>query len=284
MKPAPFTYTRPETKEEALSALAEFGDDAVVLAGGLSLGAMLNMRLVYPEVVIDINRLPEFDRIEHEDGFLRTGALLRQEDALTSSEIAAAAPLLHHALPHVGHYQTRSRGTLAGSLAHADPSAEIPLCLATLGGAVELSSQRGIRRVAARDFAESALATCRAGDEMITALYWPAPADTGGVAFAEVAQRHGDFAILAAAASARRDGRGFAYSLGLGGVEGCPRVLDGVAPATSWEAAARDAVSDFVERLDPMADSRVSAAYRHDLALHLGIDTLLRALQSAAGA
>ena len=281
MKPAPFAYIRPETEAAALAALAEHGDDAVVLAGGLSLGAMLNMRLVFAETVIDINRLQELNHIEHEGYWIRTGALVRQADAMASPKIAEAVPLLNKGLRNVGHYQTRSRGTLGGSVAHADPSAEVPLCLATLGGEVELASQRGTRRIAAREFAESALSTCREADEMITALYWPIRGN-GAAAFSEITQRHGDFAIVATAAVARREGSGFVFSLGFGGVEGCPRVLDGTAPATDWDGYARDAVAEFVGSLDPMEDPRASAAYRGDVAVHLGVETLLQALGEAA--
>ncbi len=275
MKPAPFTYIRPETEAAVLSALAEHGDDAVVLAGGLSLGAMMNMRLVFAGTVIDINRLPGLDKIEREEGWLRTGALVRQADALASPEIAAAAPLLRLGLQNVGHYQTRSRGTLGGSVAHADPSAEIPLCLATLGGEVELLSQRGTRCVPARDFAESALATCCEADEMVSALHWPVH-ESASVAFREIAQRHGDFAIVAVAAVAWKQADGLAFSLGFGGVEGCPRIMDGVATGS-----VSDAVAAFVDSLDPMDDSRASAAYRRNVAGHLGVETLMQTLGEA---
>lgn len=281
MKPAPFAYIRPESADEALAALAEHGDDAVLLAGGLSLGAMLNMRLVFTDTVIDINKLRVFSDIEREDLWLRTGALVRQADALAAPEIAKNVPLLDITLPFVGHYQTRSRGTLGGSVAHADPSAEIPLCLATLGGEVELASRRGIRRVPARDFAESALSTCREPDEMVTALHWPVVAN-GAAAFNEIAQRHGDFAIVAAAAMVHRRGDEFAFSLGVGGVEGRPRVVDGIAPADGGEAFARDTVAAFVDTLEPMADPRASAAYRDSVARYLGAATLLQALEAAA--
>lgn len=281
MKPAPFSYIRPESEADALAALAEHGDDAVVLAGGLSLGAMMNMRLVFAETVIDINRIPMLDQIVREGEWVRTGALVRQADALTSPLIAEAVPLLCQGLRNVGHYQTRSRGTLGGSVAHADPSAEIPLCLATLGGEVELTSQRGKRRVAARDFAESALSTCREADELVTALYWPA-GDQGGVAFLEIAQRHGDFAIVAVAASVRPVTDGLSFALGFGGVEGCPQVLEGVAPVSVWDDFAQKAVADFVDTLDPMGDPRVSAEYRRGVAAHLGTETLLEALGEAA--
>ena len=276
MKPAPFAYIRPETETDALAALAEHGDDAVVLAGGLSLGAMLNMRLAFAEMVIDINRLQGFDKIEREGDWLRTGALVRQADALAAPEIAEAVPLLREGLRHVGHYQTRSRGTLGGSVAHADPSAEIPLCLATLGGEVELHSVRGARRVPARDFAESALSTVREGDELVAALLWPV-AESPGVAFAEIAQRHGDFAIVAVAATARRVGEGFACTLGFGGVEGAPRVWEGTVRAEP----AGETVAPFVDTLEPMEDPRAGADYRRSVAAHLGRQTLLRAMEAA---
>lgn len=281
MKPAPFAYIRPESADEALAALSEHGDDAVLLAGGLSLGAMLNMRLVFAEVIIDINALPGFSDIGRKERWLRTGALVRQADALTSPVVAETVPLLRLGLSYVGHYQTRSRGTLGGSVAHADPSAEIPLCLATLGGAVELASQRGIRRVPARDFAGSALSTCREPDEMVTALHWPVVAD-GAAAFNEIAQRHGDFAIVAVAATAHRQGDGFAFSLGFGGVEGRPCVLDGMTPKDDLNAFAHDTVAAFVDTLEPMEDPRASAAYRGSVAKHLGVATLLQALEAAA--
>ncbi len=282
MKPAAFDYVSAETLDEALAALAEYGEDAAILAGGLSLGAMMNMRLARPEAIIDINRLPDLDRLERQNGWLRTGALLRQADAMESEDIAAQVPLLHLALPNVGHYQTRSRGTLAGSVAHADPSAEIPLCLATLGGEVMLASSRGQRAVPARDFAEAALITIRQADEMVTALRWPTDDGASGVAFAEINQRHGDFAIVAAAAWARVDdsGRSVAYALGLGGVEDRPRVTSGTETfdVSSLDELAQSAATEFADELHAMQDPRVSAAYRQHLARHLGGSMLRQAL------
>lgn len=283
MKPGAFDYIRAETQPEALDALAEAGDEAAVLAGGLSLVAMMNMRLARPEVLVDINGLDELGGVMLAGSVLRTGALLRQAEALASGEVAETVPLLARALPNVGHYQTRSRGTLAGSVAHADPSAETPLCLATLDGAVELTSTRGTRQVPARDFAEAALVTRRESDEMISALLWPVR--RGGAAFAEVNQRHGDFAIVAAAAWAQRDGsgRGFRYALGLGGVEDRPRVHDGeaVVEPLQVEELARGAAADFAALLQPMQDPRADAAYRRHLAGHLGREVLATALRGA---
>jgi 2-furoyl-CoA dehydrogenase FAD binding subunit len=270
MKPAPFDYHRPESLEDALALLAQYRDDAVLLAGGLSLGPMLNMRLVAPAVVVDINRLQGLDTVESDGGWLRTGALVRQADALRCID---AVPLLKQALAAVGHYQTRSRGTLGGSVAHADPSAEIPLCLVTLGGEVELQSSEGRRRIAASDFFQGALMTGRASDEMVTALYWPLAAPESGFAFREVSQRHGDFAIVAAAAEVRHREDRFVYALGFGGLEDRPVACTG-------EAATLDGIADsFVATLSAMEDPHVSAEYRAHLAAHLGAQVLAEAAQ-----
>jgi 2-furoyl-CoA dehydrogenase FAD binding subunit len=283
MKPAAFEYCRPDTLEEALAALAEFADDAAVMSGGLSLGALLNTRLVQPAAVIDINRITGLDRIEVTGSMLHTGPLVRQADALNSPLIGEALPLLATALPNVGHYQTRSRGTLAGSVAHADPSAEIPLCLAVLGGEVELASSRGRRRVGAGDFIQGALETGREGDEMLAGLLWPKSQSGDGVAFIEVSERHGDFAIAAAAAVARRDGDALRYTLGLGGIEDRARLTSGSAPAaaSAFAELAEQAAGDLARQLDPMQDRRASAAYRRHLAGHLGAQALEQALVRA---
>ena len=284
MKPAAFEYCRPDTLEEALAVLAEFADDAVIMSGGLSLGALLNTRLVQPAAVIDINRITGLDGIEMTDGMLYTGPLVRQAEALNSPLIGEALPLLAAALPNVGHYQTRSRGTLAGSVAHADPSAEIPLCLAVLGGEVELASSRGRRRVVASEFAQGALETAREADEMLAGLLWPNTNGGDGVAFIEVSERHGDFAIAAAAATARRDGDAYHYTLGLGGVEDSARLTAGSASAApgAFTELAEQAADELARRLEPMQDRRASAAYRQHLAGHLGAQALQQALARAA--
>jgi len=280
MKPGAFEYCRPESLDEALGLLAEFGDDAVILAGGLSLGAMLNMRLVRPAAVIDINRLGgDLQRVDVVDGGFHSGALVRQADISLSP--LAALPLLAAALPHIGHYQTRSRGTLAGSVAHADPSAEIPLVLATLGGAVELASATAARTVLARDFAEAALTTVKAGDEMITALHWPEPVAGAGAAFTEISARRGDFALVAVGAMARLTPNGaIKLDLGLGGVEERPRVFSGAFDGAADKAAdfAGDLLSQALNDLEPIGDQRVSADYRRHLARHLGCQTVIEAL------
>lgn len=286
MKAAPFEYCRPESLEEAFDLLAEFGDDAAVLAGGMSLGAMLNMRLVRPAAVIDVNRIAALQTLETGNGAVVTGALVRQAEALRHDGLAAQVPLLTLALPHVGHYQTRGRGTLGGSVAHADPSAEIPLVLATLGGQVELGTASGRRRVAARDFFQGALTTARRPEELVTGLIWPRRGAETGHAFAEFAQRQGDFAIVAAAALARRtaDGAIAELTLGLGGVEERPVVIAGEgfvgAPATAETAL--QIAAEAARGVDPMADPQASAAYRRQLVAVLGARVLSQAFERAA--
>jgi 2-furoyl-CoA dehydrogenase FAD binding subunit len=285
VKPVAFEYCRPETLDEALALLAEFGDDASVLSGGLSLMAMLNMRLVQPQAVIDVNRVPGLDGIEVVNGTVRTGALTRQADALAAPELASQVPLLARALPHVGHYQTRGRGTLGGSVAHADPSAEVPLCLATLGGEVALSSSAGTRHLAAADFFQGALTTAREPDELVTALFWPRLDRGHGVAFDEIAQRAGDFALAAAAAVARldADGRIGHLALGFGGVAECPTVVD-TSPflgAPANEATAREIAETAAASIEAMTDRAASADYRRQLARVLGARVLEQAFHAA---
>ena len=280
MKPAPFEYCRPETLDEALALLSEFGDEALVMAGGLSLGALLNMRMVRPEVVVDINGLETLAQIERVKDDIRIGALVRQADVLVSAECSVALPLLIAGLHNVGHYQTRSRGTLGGSVAHADPSAETSLCLATLDGEVELSSKRGVRRIAANEFFEGALTTAREGDEMVTALYWPILGEGTGIGFEEINERRGDFAIVAAAAWARREGGAFRCGLGLGGVEDCRVVQLESTEGTTEEIAERMA-NQLISDLEPLDDRRASAEYRRHLAFHLGQKVMRHALEGA---
>ena len=275
-----FEYCRPDTLDEALALLEEFGADASVLAGGMSLGAMLNMRLVRPAAVLDIKRVAGLDAVAV-NGEVRTGAVLRQAAALANPALMRAVPLLALALPNVGHFQTRNRGTLGGSVAHADPSSEIPLTLATLGGAVELRSKRGTRRVPAREFFLDILTTQREPDELLTALFWPREKPGAGYAFAEIAQRHGDFAIVACAAEAvaKPDGSLAALSFGLGGVESRPFVVDTAAflgkrcgAALAAEIAAAAAAS-----VTPMSDFKATADYRRALVASLGRQVLTEA-------
>ena len=265
MKPVAFDYYRPEAVSEALALLSEMGDEAAVLAGGMTLGPMLNLRVVRPRAVIDISRIRALKTIAARSNVVVTGAGVVQGDALRSDLIARDVPLLVMALPWVGHFQTRNRGTLGGSVAHADPSAEIPLALVVCGGTVVLQSRRRERRVRAREFFVGALMTQRRPDEMVTALEWPRAAPDAGHAFAEIAQRHGDFAIAAAACSLRlgRDDRVEGLSLGLGGVESRPVAID---TARFVGRSANEIVAGLSEHaaasVTPIEDHSASADYR----------------------
>jgi xanthine dehydrogenase iron-sulfur cluster and FAD-binding subunit A len=269
MKPARFAYVHPDSVAEAVAALAEHGEDARVIAGGQSLGAMLNMRLVTPKVVVDINALADLATTKSENGTIITGAIVRQSDALADAQIQEQLPLLAQALPFVGHYQTRNRGTLAGSVAHADPSAEIALVLATLDGEVELTSKRGPRRVPARQFFQSALVTARRLDELITSLRWPARRPTQRFAFTEFAVRSGDYAIVAVACvlDLNEDARVRTVRLGFGGASEVPQIIDVPDINKQLDADLIQTIAlDAAARIQCRGDLLGSAAYRRQLA------------------
>jgi CO/xanthine dehydrogenase FAD-binding subunit len=285
MKPVAFEYCRPDTLAEALELLAERREEAAVLAGGMSLGPMLNLRMVRPKRVIDISRLAGLNGIEVRGDRIVTGATVVQADALDSHVIGRELPLLALALPWVGHFQTRNAGTLGGSIAHADPSAEIPLCAVTSDAMIVLRRGRKERRVRARDFFTGALATVRAPDELLVAINWPrTPADAGH-AFEEIAQRHGDFAIAAAACTIGLDGTGkiTRLALGLGGVADRPIAADTAAfigrPA---DAATAAKLTQYIcGAVEPMEDHTASADYRRALARVLIERVVLRAGEDA---
>jgi 2-furoyl-CoA dehydrogenase FAD binding subunit len=280
MKPAAFDYCRPDTLDEALELLHELGSDASVLAGGMSLGAMLNMRLVRPAAVVDIKRIPGL-KAAIIGSEVSTGATLTQAEAFEHETLIRELPLLALALPWVGHFQTRNRGTLCGSVAHADPSAEMPLVLTTLDGEVELQSVRGTRRLQAREFFVDAMTTARAHDELLTALVWPARRPETRHAFVEIAQRHGDFAIVACAVEAVVDphDRLVSLAMGLGGVESRPFVADTAAfvGERACPALAQAIAASAAERVNPMTNLNVSAAYRRALVRSLGAQAIAEA-------
>src|SRR2546429_1581200 len=213
MKPSAFDYIRVETLDEALSVLADSDLEAKILAGGQSLLPILNMRLAQPKALVDINKLAALQTLEQlpanastsdengrSDGtLLQIGTLGRQRQLERYAAEEPRAKLIHTAITHIGHPQTRNQGTIGGSLAHADPSAELPLIFLTLGGIAFLQSTRGERQVAAEDFFQSYFTTALEPDEMLTKTQWKLPAPGDGVAFKEYRRRHGDFALIAAA-------------------------------------------------------------------------------------
>ena len=249
MKPPAFRYERPETVEEAAALLAEHGDEAKVLAGGQSLVPLLNFRLLRPAVLVDVNRVAGLDRVEGG----RIGATVRQNDF-------AGVPLAAQALPSVGHFVTRNRGTVGGSIAHADPSAELPLCLLVLGGSVVTSKGR---EIPAPDFFRSHFTTALEPDELVVETVWP---EGGTVGFEEFAQRHGDFALSLAACSVRVENGTVAEArVGVGAVTDRPTLLElGLAGAPANAETAREAGAKAAAAVAPPGNLHASPAYlRH---------------------
>ncbi len=271
MKPPPFDYLLARDEDEALEALAEGGDDALLLAGGQTLIPMLNMRLAEPAILIDISRLESRAEISRAAGVVEVGAAVTQAGLEAWPALADALPLLGQALPLVGHAQTRSRGTVCGSLALADPSAELALCLATLDGEVVLRSRAGgERRLSAAPFQTGTLTTACRADEMVCAARFPAAEDGAGYAFREFALRHGDFAIAAVAAVVKAN----SVRIGIGGVAEAPEVREW--PMLSGTAL-DDALNDLAWSLDARDDQLASARYRRELVRTLGRKTVLEA-------
>jgi CO/xanthine dehydrogenase FAD-binding subunit len=243
--------------------------------------------MVRPERVIDISRLAGLDGIALRGDRIVTGATVIQADALASDQTRRELPLLALALPWVGHFQTRNSGTLGGSIAHADPSAEIPLCAVVSGATIVLRSRRRERRVRAGEFFVDALSTVREPDELVVAIDWPRARPDQGHAFAEIAQRHGDFAITAAACEIVLDegGRIVRLALGLGGVEARPIAADTreVVGALADDGTARTLAHRIAADIQPMEDHTATADYRRALARVLTERVVTRAIEAAKG-
>ena len=290
MKPAPLHYVRPDSLEEALAILATHGDEAKVLAGGCSLVPMLNMRLARPEVLVDLNRIGGLADVGCADGAVTTGAMLRQSALDRSPMLREALPLAAACAPYIGHFVTRNRGTVGGSLAHADARGELPLALLTLGGSVLAQSQRGRRNIAAEDLFLSHFTSALEPDELLSEVHWPAAAPGWGYGFAEMAQRHGDYALAMAACALRRhDGAVAEVRLGLGAVADRPlpageavgalvgRSLDG----PTGDAAVTEAARLAAAAAEPFEDLHASVAYRRHLAARLSERVIRQAWHDA---
>jgi 2-furoyl-CoA dehydrogenase FAD binding subunit len=269
MKPALFDYVRAETLVEAHEALA--AGDAAVIAGGQSLVPLLSMRMARPKVLVDIMHVEGLAGVSVEDNAIRVGAAVRQAELLAWGELAEHQPLLAQALPWVGHWQTRARGTVCGSIALADPSAELPLLLAALGGDILLSSKSGRRTVKAGDFFIGLMSTARADDELIEAVSFPCRRAGEGFAFREFARRRGDFAIVACAAAATEEN----VRLAVGGVADRPLVRD-------FNDVSDDALAAFAVELDARDDLHATADYRRMLVRELGRQTIEEARKCRA--
>ena len=262
MKPAPFAYARARTVDEAIALLGE--KDAKLLAGGQSLIASLNMRLSAPALLIDINGIGGLDGIAKKGDTVEIGALTRHAGAERSDVIGQHAPLIARAMPHVGHVAIRNRGTLGGSIAFADPAAELPACLLSLGGEVEVSGPKGRRRVKADDFFKGLFETALGPQDMVTAIRVPAAGRDTRAGFAELARRHGDYAIVGLAASAKADGKNLKdVRLAFFGVGATPvRAKKSEAALAGGDVEAAVAALD----LDPPDDVQATGAVKKHLA------------------
>lgn len=272
MKPASFDYLRAASAGEAVAVLDRHGEDARILAGGQSLMALLNMRLAQPKLLIDIARCEELSQVSLAAGRLTIGAAATQGAIEWRPALRQELPLLALAFPHISHFQIKNRGTVVGSIAHADPAAELPLCLLALEGEVSLRSARARRRLHAQDFFTGMLSTARRADELIDAVHFPLARAGAGYGFEEFSMRHGDFAVCAVAvvSDAKR------LRIAVGGVADRPLardypLLDG--------SALDDALNELAWSLDARDDPQASALQRRHLVRRLGA----RAVSQARG-
>ena len=254
MKPAPFAYRRPGSLDDAVAALAA-DPGAKVLAGGQSLVPLLSMRLASPTTLVDINALPDLDRVQVSEAGVRVGALARHADVLADEGVRRVQPLVTLALSHVAHATIRNRGTTVGSLVHADAAAEMPMVLTLLGGSVDVTGPDGPRTVPADELYVGPLETSLSHDEIATSAFFPALAPGAGVAFEEIARRHGDYALVGAAALV--DGQ--RVRVGYVSVSDVPTVVD-------LSGVPLDEVGDAALRhLQPTDDVHATADYRAHL-------------------
>lgn len=278
MKPAPFAYAKAKSLEHAIALLGDSDGDAKVLAGGQSLIATLNMRLSTPRLLIDINGLG-LSGVSVKNGTVEIGALTRHVELERSLEIAKHAPLIARAMPHIAHAAIRNRGTIGGSIAFADPAAELPACLVALGGEVEIAGARGKRSVKADDFFKGLFETALGPGDVLTAIRVPAAGGETRVGFNEFARRHGDYAMVGVAASAEADGEGFSdVRLAYFGVDATP-VRARKAETALTNGDIEGAVKALASDLDPPSDVHSTAATKRHLA-----GVLLRKIAKQLGA
>lgn len=285
MKPAPFKYYDPRSIADATALLATH-DNARVLAGGQSLMPMMNFRYAMPDHLIDLNQVEGLAGIRVENGRLCMGAMTRQRDIEFSNDVAAICPVLRAALAHVGHRQTRNRGTLGGSLCHLDPAAELVNIAALLDANLQLAARHGVRDVAFADFARGYMTTALEPEEMLTRATLRLPAAGSGYAFEEFARRHGDFAIVACSAVLTLNSRGAisSASLALSGLNFAPLRPTAIEQALIGQPASEDtfkAAAVAAEKLEATTDAYVTAAYRQHLARVLTFRALTRAAARA---
>ena len=287
MKPASFDYHAPATVEEAVALLDAKGPDSRLLAGGQTLIPMMNFRLAAPAVVVDLNRIPELAYIKAEGDVVCIGAMTRQRSIEFSTLVAEKLPLLHQAIKLVGHLPTRTRGTIGGSIANADPAAEIPMVLQALDGEVVVRGPNGARTIAASDLFRDAMTTSLTPGEILTEVRLSAmPAGTG-CAIEEFARRHGDFAIAAIAVAIRRNGEGCAQArIATAGISAHSHRLRGAETFLEQEGLGDAAIARAAEmaasEVKPLSDQHASAEYRRQLTQVLTERAVRRAAAAAA--
>ena len=286
MKPPPFEYVVADSVEAAVAALAQAGGDAKIIAGGQSLVPMLNFRLLRPSILVDINRIPDLSYVREDGDVIRIGALTRHHQLETSPVIGAHFPVLTEAMAHVAHLAIRNRGTIGGSLSHADPAAELPMLALLLDAELRIVSAAGTRTVAARDFLRDALSVDLAEDEIVTEIALPELPPNTGWGFAEVARRSGDFALAAVAVT---------LTVSDGAISEARVAMTGVAPTARRVAEAEQLLvgqrlgdgvgNNIIEAVraaaDPPSDLHASSDYRRHLVGVLAGRALAAALSRA---
>jgi carbon-monoxide dehydrogenase medium subunit len=289
MKPPRFEYLAPTSLDEALALLAEHGDEAKVLAGGQSLVPLLNFRLVRPAYLVDLNEIPGLAYIRQENGHVAIGALTRQRAVETSELVRERVPLLADAMPQIGHAQIRNRGTIGGSLAHADPAAELPAVVAALEGELVVKSARGERTMRPEEFFVSYLTSAVEPTELLVEVRLPVAPPRTGTAFLEVSRRHGDFALVGVAASVTMDERGVCTrcAIALTGVGPTPVVAREAARQLVGAEPTPEALEDIGRRasagLHPDGDLHASSQYRQHVAGVLTRRALAQAIERTKG-
>jgi aerobic carbon-monoxide dehydrogenase medium subunit len=288
VKPAPFEYHAPDTVADAAALLRDFGDEAKALAGGQSLVPIMALRLARFEHVVDLNRVPELQGIERRNGTVRIGAMTRQAEVERDATVADAVPLLAQATPFIGHFQIRNRGTIGGSLAHADPAAEYPAVALALDAEFEVANASGSRTVPASEFFVSTFMTALEADDVLSAVRFPAWQGRCGFAVEEVARRFGDFALTGAACGVQLDGddRVARAAIGMFGMGSTPlRAPEAEAAMTGTAIADLDLEEvgrTAASQTDPPDDIHASAAYRSKVGAVVVARALRRAVEEAS--
>ena len=289
MKPAPFHYIASSTLTEALDAMSQYGSDAKLLAGGQSLIPVMNFRLAHPSVIVDLNKVSELAQLQtNQFGGLRIGAMARHSQVEHSTAIADRAPLIHETMPHIAHPQIRNRGTIGGSLAHADPAAELPVVMVALQARFLLRNSGRERWVDAEDFYQSLFTTALEPDEILIEIDIPPSPRRTGYAFTELARRHGDYAQAGVAAIVTLDESGYCrlarlVFLNVGEI---PMVARQAATAFAGHIPSPNLITDIAmhatrNEIDPTGDIHATANYRRHLAFVLGKRAIEKAVSRA---